>query len=101
MMPQTTMTIRTDASVKEDFSRFCADVGMNATVALNMFMRATIAQQELPFRVRKFSTPPARINLDIMSKDEIIALLEARAKDDSEAVGIEDAFAELDKRHPL
>lgn len=100
-MSQTTMTFRTDTEIKSDFSKFCAQVGMNATVALNMFMRATVAQQELPFRVRKIAEPPARINLDLMSKDEIIALLEARAKDDSEVLDIEDAFAELEKRHPL
>jgi DNA-damage-inducible protein J len=100
-MSQTTMTFRTDSSVKDEFSRFCADVGMNATVAINMFMRATIAQQELPFRVRRITAPPAGINLDLMSKDEIAALLEARASDDSEVLDIEDAFSELEKRHPL
>ena len=95
------MTFRTDSRIKNEFCRFCADVGMNATVAINMFMRATIAQQELPFRVRRLAAPPAGINLDLMSKDEIAALLEARASDDSEVLDIEDAFSELDKHHPL
>ncbi len=100
-MSQTTMTFRTDSRIKNEFCRFCADVGMNATVAINMFMRATIAQQELPFRVRRLAAPPAGINLDLMSKDEIAALLEARASDDSEVLDNEDAFSELDKHHPL
>ena len=100
-MSQTTMTFRTDTAVKEQFSRFCADVGMNATVALNMFMRATVAAQELPFRVRKATAqPPARVNLDLMSREEIVSMLEERDHD-TEYRDLDEVLAELGRKYPL
>ena len=59
-MAQTTITFRTDAETKKDFDEFCSEVGMNASVAFNIFMRATVNAGELPFRVRS----PRRINDD-------------------------------------
>ena len=52
-MPQTTITFRTDPQTKEHFDAFCSEVGMNASVALNMFMKATVSAGELPFRVMR------------------------------------------------
>lgn len=52
-MPQTTITFRTDARTKENFDDFCSEVGMNASVAFNMFMKATLNAGELPFRVSR------------------------------------------------
>ncbi|MDO5115050.1 MAG: type II toxin-antitoxin system RelB/DinJ family antitoxin [Synergistaceae bacterium] len=52
-MPQTTITIRTDAGTKKRFDEFCSEVGMNTSVAINMFMKATINAGELPFRVSR------------------------------------------------
>ena len=52
-MPQTTITFRTDAQTKERFDCFCSEVGMNASVAFNMFMRATLNAGELPFRISR------------------------------------------------
>lgn len=100
-MAQTTMTFRTDTDVKNDFSKFCTDVGMNATVALNMFMRTTIARQELPFRVRAASAPPARIDLDLMSKDEIVTLLDERAESESKTRPLKDVLADLHRKYRL
>ena len=51
-MPQTTITFRTDARTKENFDDFCSEVGMNASVAFNMFMKATLNAGELPFACR-------------------------------------------------
>ena len=52
-MPQTTITFRTDAQTKENFDDFCSEVGMNASVAFNMFMKATLNAGELHFRVSR------------------------------------------------
>lgn len=52
-MSQATITFRTDAQTKERFDSFCSEVGMNASVAFNMFMRATLRTGELPFRVSR------------------------------------------------
>jgi len=48
-MSQTTLSIRMDSDIKKRFDAFCADVGMNATVAVNMFARAVLREQRIPF----------------------------------------------------
>ena len=50
-MPQTTFSVRMDTEVKRQFDNFCANVGMNATTAFNMFARAVLREKRLPFDV--------------------------------------------------
>ena len=56
-MPQTTFSVRMDAKVKQQFDEFCADVGMNASTAFNMFARAVLREKRLPFDVTTESDP--------------------------------------------
>ena len=48
-MSQTTLNVRIDEDVKRRFDEFCADVGMNASVAVNLFVKTVI--RELPFKI--------------------------------------------------
>lgn len=50
-MAQTTFSVRMDSEVKQQFDDFCAKVGMNTTVAFNMFARAVLREKRLPFEV--------------------------------------------------
>ena len=50
-MAQTTFSVRMDADVKRQFDEFCAQVGMNTTVAFNLFARAVLREKRLPFDV--------------------------------------------------
>jgi DNA-damage-inducible protein J len=50
-MGQTTLSIRMDDDIKRRFDFFCADVGMNATVAVNMFARAVLREERIPFEI--------------------------------------------------
>lgn len=50
-MAQTTLSIRMDAEVKRRFDAFCADAGMNASVAVNLFARAVLREQRIPFEI--------------------------------------------------
>ena len=45
-----------DADVKRGLEDFCAEVGMNVTTAINLFARAVIRDQTLPFEI---TTKPA------------------------------------------
>ncbi len=56
-MSQTTLSIRMDKEVKERFDAFCADVGMNATVAVNMFARAVLREKRIPFEISSSDDP--------------------------------------------
>ena len=50
-MSDTTVTIRIDEDTKRRFEEFCADVGMNMSVAVNMFIRASLKEQRIPFPI--------------------------------------------------
>jgi DNA-damage-inducible protein J len=50
-MGQATLSIRMDNDIKQRFDYFCADAGMNATVAVNMFARAVLRERRIPFEV--------------------------------------------------
>ena len=56
-MPQTTLSVRMDSEVKEQFDEFCSQVGMNPTVAVNMFARAVLREKRLPFEITTESDP--------------------------------------------
>ncbi|MCL1918916.1 MAG: type II toxin-antitoxin system RelB/DinJ family antitoxin [Peptococcaceae bacterium] len=56
-MAQTTFSIRMDSEVKKQFDDFCSQVGMNTTVAFNMFARAVLRERRLPFDVTTESDP--------------------------------------------
>ena len=46
-----------DADIKRQFEGFCAEVGMNAATAFNMFARAVLREKRLPFDVTTESDP--------------------------------------------
>ena len=50
-MGQTAFTVRMDADVKKKFDELCKDFGMSANTAFNIFARAVIKQERIPFEV--------------------------------------------------
>lgn len=52
-MQQVTMTVRTDANLKNVFTRLCEEFGMSANTAMNIFMRAVAETQSIPFTIAK------------------------------------------------
>ncbi len=56
-MAQTTFSVRMDSEIKKQFDDFCAQVGMNTTVAFNMFARAVLREKRLPFEVTTETDP--------------------------------------------
>jgi DNA-damage-inducible protein J len=46
-----------DANIKKRFDAFCADAGLNATVAVNMFARAVLREQRIPFEISGIGDP--------------------------------------------
>ncbi len=51
-MSQATLSIRVNSDDKKDFENFCEQAGMNVSVAVNMFVKAVIREQRLPFEVK-------------------------------------------------
>jgi len=50
-MAQTTLSVRMDEDVKRRFDAFCAEVGMNASVAVNLFAKTVIREHRIPFEI--------------------------------------------------
>lgn len=48
---QTTLSVRMDEDIKKRFDAFCADAGMNASVAINIFVRTVIREKRIPFDI--------------------------------------------------
>jgi len=52
-MAQATMTVRTDTALKATFDSLCAQFGMSANTAMNIFMRAVAETRSIPFIIGK------------------------------------------------
>jgi DNA-damage-inducible protein J len=48
---QAIMNVRIDENIKKSFDEFCAEVGLNASVAVNMFVRAVLRSRSIPFEI--------------------------------------------------
>jgi len=53
---QATMTVRTDAQLKDTFTKLCEEFGMSANTAMNIFMRAVAETKSIPFTIGKRKT---------------------------------------------
>ena len=51
-MESLTLNVRVDAKDKKYFAQFCNSVGMNVSTAVNMFIKAVLREQKLPFEVK-------------------------------------------------
>ena len=49
-MEQTTFSIRMDKDVKRELDRVCADMGITATAAINVFARQMVLERGFPFK---------------------------------------------------
>ena len=50
------LSVRVDAKDKKSFEQFCDKVVMNVSTAINMFIKAVLREQKLPFEVNENAT---------------------------------------------
>ena len=50
-MGQVALTVRMDTEVKKRFDELCKDFGMSANTAFNVFAKAVIRQERIPFEL--------------------------------------------------
>ena len=48
----TTITTRVDSNDKALFDAFCESVGLSASAAINLFIKATLREKEIPFKIK-------------------------------------------------
>ena len=50
-MSQAMLSVRLSSEDKSRFEQFCEQTGMNVSVCVNMFVKAVLREQRLPFEV--------------------------------------------------
>ena len=50
-MSQATISARVDSRDKDAFDTFCNDVGISASAAINMFIKAVLREHRIPFSI--------------------------------------------------
>lgn len=51
-MAQVSMTVRMDSGIKAAFDKLCAQFGMSANAAMNIFANAVVMQRRIPFEIK-------------------------------------------------
>lgn len=51
-MGQVSMTVRMDSQLKQMFDALCAEFGMSANTAMNVFAKAVVQRRSIPFEIR-------------------------------------------------
>lgn len=67
----TNLNIKTDRSVKEQSEQIFSDLGLNMTTAVNMFLRATIRENGIPFDLKM--EKPNRVTVSAIEEGRRIA----------------------------
>jgi len=50
-MSQSVLSVRVEDKVKKEFDIFCDDVGLNPSVAVNMFIKTVLRERRIPFAI--------------------------------------------------
>ncbi len=58
------MTISMDDTLKAEFAAVCKEIGMSPSTAINIFARAVVREQGIPFRLTAVDAPAARTQED-------------------------------------
>lgn len=56
-MPQATITARVDERDKINFDAFCSNVGLNTSTAINLFVKAVLRENRIPFEIAQTPDP--------------------------------------------
>lgn len=56
-MALATITARVDEHDKTDFDAFCSAVGLNTSTAINLFVKAVLRENRIPFEITQSKDP--------------------------------------------
>lgn len=51
-MENVIMNVRINSSDKKNFEKFCSNVGMNVSTAINMYIKTVIRENRIPFEIK-------------------------------------------------
>jgi len=79
-MAQATLSVRMDENVKKQFDAFCSEVGMNTSVAINLFAKAVLRERKIPFEIAAIDDPFYSESNQIRLNKSIISLNAGKGK---------------------
>ena len=56
-MALATLTARVDEKDKARFDTFCSNVGLNTSTAINLFVKAVLRENRIPFEISQTTDP--------------------------------------------
>ncbi len=71
-MATTNLNIRTNKEIKERADSICSELGMNMTTAVNMFLRAMVRENGIPFELKL--DVPNQLTIEAIEEGRRIAL---------------------------
>ena len=97
-MATANLTVRVDEVTKKEFDNFCENVGLNATSAVNMFIKTVVRTRALPFIVTD-STAVEQDNKVVMArmKDAILSMREQAKANGNADMTMDEINAEIVK----
>lgn len=53
-MTYSNLSVRLEEPIKESFNNLCERMGMNASVAINIFIRTMLREKKIPFEIKDY-----------------------------------------------
>ncbi len=50
-MAQTTLAVRIDKDIKQEFDNLCSEIGMSSGTAVNIFIKRVLKERKIPFEL--------------------------------------------------
>ena len=73
-MAQAVLSIRMDEQTKKEFARFCEELGMSVSTAVNLFARQSLRERKIPFEIALVSAPS-----QVLDRATIVSAVEKAA----------------------
>lgn len=89
-MAQTTLSVRVDEKSKKAFDKFCTDIGMNTSVAINIFIKTVIREKKIPFEISLEKKDPFYSKENTKHLKAAIQMLEQNEGKEHELIEVED-----------
>ncbi len=67
-MAQVSMTVRMDSNIKASFDALCAEFGMSANTAINVFAKAVVMYRKIPFEIKDAPKSDSMTGLEAFQK---------------------------------
>ena len=93
-MATSNLTVRVDESTKREFDAFCNNVGINATSAVNMFIKNVVRTRTLPFIITDIEEQSSSIAM-LKMKNAIQSMREQSVANGNANMSMDEIDAEI------